>query len=656
MAMLITGLASDYFNAVNFGSYLAYFSVLVFFVAALCLGLLIFPKDRVAVFVRALSGMPVFFILGGALAGLLYYFGVRVFASGILLIVISVIIICITFIKKDIRDLLNMRQLAIIIGLILFSYFLAYFGWGETKDGTIRAVSGSWGDGVLHTLNAEAFKIRNGGDFSMPAFYGEKFHEPFGYDFVAGILLSLGFTIGGAFTIPAAGLLASLFALTAAFTGYLVDKLPNIKRGLKRNIKIASILLVSFGGGLQWVLMPKIFHLWSWKGFFGVHNPVWDKNEELGIAWANHLNTLISQKHLLLASTFLLVLGFFLYLFLENAYDSGRRKKTLLILAVSTAVLPFFHAHAFIAAALIWFFFWFLKQSRKIFILGLGIAIMSLPVFMSFGAAVSRVGFTTIKFGYLVDNDVLAWVNSWVINLGIFLPVAILVVLDKKWGKARLLIAMPVVILFLLGNTIQFQPYLWDNFKIFLFAWFLFLPFVVAQVVKVAKSVFLNKEALVSLSLALVFISLVLTTVSETYTFLTFRYNYPLFLPAERKIAKKMDELFPTNAVVLAGTDTYHKNPVTLTGRNLMLGYAGWIWTRGMDLKGRQLEIAKILNSNNNFELCSALRGVGVTHIVVDSESALLWEPKSSDFVTKAFGLKEAAGTVTVLETSQFCN
>lgn len=624
---------------------------------ALSLGLLVMPRNIARGAVRALAGVPLFFIIGGALAGALYYLGIGVFVSGNILVIIAIGLFVSAIITGRIRDILKWHEIILLLGLFLVSYLLMFFGWSEMSDGTIRSISGSWGDGVLHTLNAEAFKIRQGGNFVMPAFAGENFHEPFGYDFVAGILLRLGFTIGGAFTLPAAALLGAFMAISARFTSYILSNRfgAEISYWPKRLAGVMAMLLVMLGSGLQWIVMPLVERIWSWSGFFGVHDPVWDKREALGIAWANHLNTLVSQKHLLLAAAFLAVLSFIFYWLLTQT-EHIKKRIIIVTLVLASGLLPFFHAHAFIAVALLWFVFWALKPNRKIFILGVIVALIALPIFLSFGAAVSRLGFTTFHLGYLVDTGIGQWILSWIVNLGLFLPITIYLISNKKWGRNRWLIAVPVIVLFTLGNIIQFQPYLWDNYKIFLFAWFLFLPFFVAQLFAwIIQARHKVSKIVVIVAVAGIFISMVITTISETATYFNFRNNYPLFTSEDRLVAKNLDDVLPKNAVVLVATDNYHKDPVTLTGRDLVLGYGGWIWTRGMDLVGRQAQIKQVLQSSDSISLCQNLLRLKVTHIVVDQPTVAYWQPISSEFVVKAFGLVGVTDQVTVLETGQFC-
>ena len=659
MAGDIIAFARDIFSVALFENKLAFVSALLLLLGTLSLGLLVVPEKFGRPAVRALTGFPLLFIFGGSLCVVLYAIGINIFFAGILTVVIAVVLFgCAVYLKK-IQSLFKWKEAGILIGLLLAGYLLMYFGWGEAKDGTISAISGSWADGVLHTLNAEAFKLRGASDFSMPAYAGENFHEPFGYDFVAGVLLSLGFTIGAAFTIPAAGLLASLLGLVGNLTAVLV----RIRKGISNNklrvvgpVVTAGIFTV-FASGLQWIIMSQIHGLWNIGKFFGIHSPVWDKQEQIGLIWANHINTFASQKHLLLAECFLMLIASALvFLLTERKLSKNSKKIFFGALVLATGLLPLFHAHAFIAAALLWLVFWIIRPTKKIFFLGLLIIIVAAPIFMLFGGAVSRTGFTQIAVGYMANAGLFSWAVFWLVNLGAFLPITIIALLNKKNGHARLLLGIPAIALFVLGNVVQFQPYLWDNYKIFIFAWFLIMPLVVVEMFSwvVERK---NRVITVAFSvlIAVIFLSEIMTTVSETATYFNFRRNFPLFTSEERILAKEMENDLPKNAVILAATNVVHKDPVTLTGRNLFLGYGGWIWTRGLELLGKERKIDTILESDSEKILCENLRGAGVTHIVVNYNSAKSWLPKSSDFVRESLKLDSIGMQTGVISTADVC-
>jgi len=653
-AVNLFSFVGDLLNAHHFDNGLGFLFGLIFLFGGAALGLLIIPRSVARPSLRALAGYPLLFIIAGSISILIYALGLSPLSSGVIYVLAALLSIACLFYREKKFSFPRSREVLIFAGFVLIGYVFMYFGWGETKDGTIKAISGSWGDGVLHTLNAEAFKQRSGGDFSMPAFAGELFKEPFGYDFVSGVLLRVGFTIGGSFTLPASLLMACLLAWVANLTTRLGVFIGLSKR-ISRSAGAVAATLTVLGSGLQWVVMATSSASWSFGKFFGVHSPVWDKVENIGLIWANHVNTFSSQKHFLLATSFMVILAAVFSYYLERKI--GRRDSTvLLVFAVTSSSLAFFHAHAFIAVSLMWLCFWLIKKSKKIFVFGVLIAVIALPIFLSYMGAIGRSGFIKITIGYMAPVGLFSWAIFWFVNLGLFLPIAILALANDNFGnKRRFLFGFPAVTMFFLGNLIQFQPYLWDNHKIFLFSWFMLLPIVVVQLFAWFATLKRNYGIAVPVILVgAIVVTMVLTTVSETASYFSFRNNYPLYTPGERKEAKILEQLLPTDAVVLAATDEYHKHPITLTGRNLVLGYGGWIWSRGMDLAGRVKAIDVALAAPDKKSACEAFSKLKATHVVVDSTARTQWSKKLSPVVSGLLGADEQFKS-GVIDLRQVC-
>lgn len=648
----------DLFQAANTESWFGVFSAILLFLGTGAFGLLLLPSQQIPAWLRALSGFPLAFILWGGGSIALYLLGVSVSVVGIVFLAVAALSIVGGIVTRSWKDLWNTRALAAFLLLLLPSYMMVFFGWGETADGTIRASSGAWGDGVLHTLNAEAFLKRSGGDLSMPAFSGELVREPFGYDGVAAVLRSLGFSVGGAFTLPAAGLLAALLG----WTGYLARCLARANASHSAPSRVRRVLpffltalLVCFGSGIQWIVMAVRTGSFTPSTFFGAHSPPWDKVEEWGLIWANHLNTFASQKHFLLAAAFLSLLSGIFFLLLEKSTEGRRR--FLWIAALGTGLLPLFHAHAYIAAGLLWIAFWMQQRTRLTTVTGVSAVLLALPVFWWYTGAVAREGFFRFAPGYLAPANPVGWALFWIVNLGGFLPLLVIALRRNDQRSFRRLLAVPIIGLFLLGNLFQFQPYHWDNHKLFLFALLLGIPMVVDLLLEWSLGR-RGKNGAVSwrrrTGLALVILVLTLTTVSETATYLRFRRSYPLSLPETRAVARDLDRQLPRDAVVLAATETLHNHPVTLTGRTLALGYGGWIWTRGLPLEERSAGIKRLLESTSLSELCRSSYVLGISHIILGSEEGQVW---GSDTVERLLGMGgfPSGEQRTIMELSSLC-
>lgn len=594
---------SDLSHAALFETWGAVGVALLLLVATFACGLLAIPERIASPVPRALAGFPLLFLFGGTLGILVYLAGGTVRASMFVLMLCSVVLIAVALWRGVFRELLHWKSLAILGSVLLTGFALAWFGWGETSDGVVRSMSGAWGDGPLHTLNAEAFLLRRGPDLSFPAFAGEKFHEPFGYDFVAAILRAAGFTVGAAFTLPAAGLLACLFGWFGLIAMRCMSQAQKKGRALQSQI-IAGFLLVTFGG-FQWLAMTQRTGAWTLAEFFGVHNPAWDKAEELGLVWADHLNTFASQKHLLLGVTFLVVLTVMLL-------DALRTKETsgwFLLFAVVTGILPLFHAHVFLAAGLLWLSALLLSRSRALFLFGVLAALIAAPIIFWQATLFTRAGFISFTPGWMAGG-VSNWVFFWLKNLGVFLPLAIVAIV-RGYHRDRtgtLLLAQPALALFLLANIIQFQPYQWDNFKVFLVVWLLLLPLVIAEMTQWRFS----GAGVLRWSLVLL---MSLTTLSEFATHLHFRASYPVYSAEDRIVARRLDAELPRDAVVLARTDAVHNHPLTLTGRTLLAGYGGWLWTRNYAWEERAVLIERLWTTDPGVFCPLALRE-GITHRV----------------------------------------
>lgn len=636
---------SDLATPALFETWAAAVSALLLFGGACAVGLLAVPSVVAPVWLRALAGFPLFFVLGGTIGILVYLAGGS--AGVALLALLAGAMAAMIFAlwsggwpasakATAGRPHWTRGDVAMVIALLLLGYVFAFFGWGETNDGTIRVAPGAWGDGALHTLNAEAFSRRAGGDLSLPAFAGEVFREPFGYDFVAGMLRRAGWTVGAAFTLPAAGLLACLLGWTGYVATLLVRNMEygirNTKYGrrVSRSAFLISCFLLLFGNGLQWLVMATRTASWSPGRFFGVHVISWDKVEEIGLVWSLHLNTFSSQKHFLLAAAFLSVLAGVLFVCVRRPqpYPLHPTLYTLLPLAVATGFLPLFHAHGFLAAGLLWLGALRLTKSRVIVLLGVLILALALPAFIWYAGTVTRSGFTRVAPGYLAPPGIGSWVLFWFVNLGLFLPLALLALLKKEHQDVRWILGLPAGALFVLGNIVQLQPYHWDNYKVFLFGWLLLLPLVTATMTRWAMTrrtarswpllVLAGQPAMLRVAmLAGVVFIMCLTTLSEVATYLHFRVVHPIYTSQDRVVARALDAVLPRAAVVLAATDTVHNHHLTLTGRNLVVGYGGWLWSRGLAWQEHSARMRQVLTADSTDGFCDAALGLSATHVVV---------------------------------------
>lgn len=586
------------------------------------LGLLVISADVARPALRALAGIPLFIIFGGSLGMGIYLLGGTVQVGLWAWLLASVLVTGFAWWFGCLRELAQRRELGMFVGLFAFGFVFAWVGWGEARDGTIRALPGAWGDGPLHVLMAEAFRRRVGPDLTHPLFVGEFVREPFGYDFVAAVLRETGLTVGAAFSLPAAGLYAALLAWVGRLAAQVVDDYRS-RRGIVAGI-LAGVLVLAFSG-LQWLVMAVKTASWSFTSFFGPHVPSWAKQEDLGLVWEHHLVLFSSQKHLLLAAAFLVALAVILLNAVRQAATSSRQSGqgvllptaySLLPISIATGFLPLFHMHAFLAAGLLWIGFFLARPSRHALGLGLLAFVIALPSVAWFSGLFGRSGFLSFGPGWMAGGSLIGWGAFWLVNLGVFLPLAV-IGLVRTWRTDRataMVLGVPAVVLFAAANFVQFQPYRWDNLKIFLLAWLLVLPLVIREML---RSRLWWRLALTSVLVATMF----LTTLSEAATLRLARATAPVYRPEDRAAAARLDRALPRDAVVLGPSDTVHNHPLTLTGRRLVSAYLGWAWTRNFRWQERAEQLAQ-LRSGIPDTFCRLTAQLGITHIVDDQGAA----------------------------------
>jgi uncharacterized membrane protein len=183
------------------------------------------------------------------------------------------------------------------------------------------------------------------------------------------------------------------------------------------------------------------------------------------------------------------------------------------------------------------------------------------------------------------------WIFFWGKNLGafwIFLALAlaapaILPPLARRflWGF------MP---LFAIGNIVVFQPWDWDNHKVFLF-WFLAVCiFVAALVVHFWRE---NHSVVLRTLLVGTLATMLASGVLANLYQLAGNDRHPILNAEEVELAALVRDQTPPRARFVTGLGNSH--PIsTLSGRSVIMSYPGWLWTHGIDSQQRERDVREI--------------------------------------------------------------
>lgn len=185
----------------------------------------------------------------------------------------------------------------------------------------------------------------------------------------------------------------------------------------------------------------------------------------------------------------------------------------------------------------------------------------------------------------------------WWRGLGVFAAISLVfgwVVLDK-W---QITLYLPSIIVFIITNIIRYQPWELDNTKLFYAAW---VPVALAVVSYYIEHLITHPKTLFGKFLgSLLAFSLVFASSYSSYmsTIQSMFFPTTIFGKEEYQFGLWVAENTPPKAVFLFSFAT--NNPiVSIAGREVFMGFVGWVFSHGLDVSRTQAESQMYHNPNN---------------------------------------------------------
>ena len=225
-------------------------------------------------------------------------------------------------------------------------------------------------------------------------------------------------------------------------------------------------------------------------------------------------------------------------------------------------------------------------------------------------------------YGWGVGKNFLAfdtfWLKQWW-RLGLVLPLFTwgLIAAPPKLKRFFL----PFWLVFVIANFFRFQPYNWDNSKLFLH-WYL--------IASIGAALVLVRWKLVGIIILLVSI---FPGVRDVSKIIQSEGKYQFFSNQQLGVAQSARDILPKDAVVLTASNHNHWLPA-LTGRQIIMGYPGWLWTYGIDYLPRQADVAKMYQGND--ELLDEYR---VDYVVIGPDEKNMWPDLNEAYFEANFPL-----------------
>lgn len=481
------------------------------------------------------------------------------------------------FVERIKNGKLTLFLLVFISATVLFGTLWPRVLYQKNQNLMTIGTAGVWGDWAAHSSYISHFLYVDKISLNHPLFIGEKFSYTFMIDFLSAMLRKIGASYISAMIIP--GLVFSLAFIVLLY--YFIFRITK-----KESVSALTIWLFLLGSGFGFFYF---FQDINGLPIFDIANFLSSSTKEYtnlavnNIHWTSFINALLLPQRSL---TMGMPLGILILTCLLMALENKTDNKLFLLAGTIAAFLPTIHIHSLIAVSIVSFLLIILlsKENAKIIIKRLlyffsPILILGFWQILILAPATSD-KFLRFQFGWMAKRE--NWFRFWVKNLGFFFLFIPFIFLTLK--KRLKLIYLSFLVLFILGNIIIFQPHDYDNIKIMTY-WAIMNAGVFAVFL-----VNLWEKKIFGKILAFVIFPFLIFSSAIDLTHLYLHPGYLLFSKNDIEVAQFVKTETPVNSIFL--TSDQHNHPIpALSGRQILMGYRGWLWTYGINYKEREKDV-----------------------------------------------------------------
>lgn len=474
-----------------------------------------------------------------------------------------------------------------VLGIILLSTHTIV-----NRDGALWVGQSTYGDLAMHL--GFITSIAEQGTF--PPMYSICPDTPVGYPFLSDSISSTFYVLGA--DLRFATMLPAMFAYGLVLLGVYLF----FERWLsEKRLACFAALLFFVGGGFGFAYFFDLaqFQPDRLASLFTAFYETPTNYPTYGLRWVNPIaDMLIPQRATLFGWALLFPC---LYLLYRAAFE--RETRLFYPLGILAGALPLVHTHSFLALGLVSVVYFLRSIARvegKAQLLGYlkyaGIvALLAGPQLLCFTFRQSG-SFLHLNWNWDDVSDSFLWfyIKNWGL-LFVLLPIAYLDA--DKHDRA---VYRGILLLWLLGETVQFQPNAYDNNKI-LFIWFAFTCGLVGKWLigtyrklqaqaRLAHGPLLGTRVLAAFVCIALFLSGTLTLMRE------WNSEYQLVGAEEVEAADFVRENTAPDATFL--TYNNHNNAIAaLTGRNIVCGSGTFLYFHGVDYSAREQALAGLFET-----------------------------------------------------------
>ncbi len=417
-----------------------------------------------------------------------------------------------------------------------------------------------------------------------PIHIQKHFTYPFVADALSGILIRFGIDSIAAVIIPSIILtLVLLFLLLAFYNRFLKSV-------------VASFFALS---------------LFLMNGAFGLMFPVRDFR---CCAWTNIVTSeFLPQRAMLLGFPIALIILYLLYRWTKNNFKDATFMR-LVALGLISACLFLIHPHSTLALVLFCVVLALFSRAHweKWAIYAVSAAI---PLFfINFVLIQGQIDYQMIRLqlGWMSSTSIadmnVLW--FWFINWGFFLPLSIIAIWRTKQYKNPLVVGG--ILIFLLANIFSFQPWVWDNSKLFTWSYCIFIIPVLLYMQRLWK----QKNIAIKFLVVVLFFVMTATGAADLYHMARTPSDRSMLLWTTQEIALAEEfKTFSEPTDIVLTSDRYNHWVPSLTGRQILLGNRKWNGTYGFFFNELEQDIINIYSGSENAE--ELIKKYNISFIVI---------------------------------------
>jgi hypothetical protein len=281
---------------------------------------------------------------------------------------------------------------------------------------------------------------------------------------------------------------------------------------------------------------------------------------------------------------------------------------------VVAGLLPLVHAHSFVVLMLMGGCLALLFPRWRAWFIFFAVALLIAAPQMWWATreSAARAGsFFGWQFGWDRGQQDAFW--FWFKNTGLFIP---LLVGALAWRgrsgavvpKRLLLFYLPFTLLFVISNAGKISPWVWDNIKVLYYWYIASVPLVALLLARLWRL-----HAAARVAAVVLLLTLTAAGALDVWRVVSKASEQREFDRAGIAFAEIIKTETPPRSLILHAPTYNH--PVYLTGRRALMGYAGHLWSQGIDYAPREAELRRMYAGAPDAE--SLLAKHGVEYVVV---------------------------------------